>query len=201
MPLPPDLLSANRAWSQRMVGDDPDYFRRLATQQSPKYMWIGCADSRVPANQITGLAPGEIFVHRNVANLVVHSDLNMLSTVQFAVEVLGVEHIIICGHYGCGGVKAALNDERHGLVDNWLNHIRDTVRDHRAELQDLDEGARLDRLCELNVLVQRRNLAMSTVVTDAWHRGHSLSLHAWAYRLDSGLINTLGEAWQGPPMD
>jgi carbonic anhydrase len=159
--------------------------------QQPHYMWIGCSDSRVPANQITDLLPGDIFVHRNVANFVVHTDMNLLSVLQFAVEVLKVEHVIVCGHYGCGGVKAALDAARLGLIDNWLRHIRDVMYLHAEQLKDLDEAARFDRLCELNVLEQARNVCRTSIVQDAWRRNQALMVHAWIYGLQNGLLKDL----------
>ena len=174
----PQLFENNRAWSEAMTRQDPDFFRRLLRQQAPQYLWIGCSDSRVPANEIVGLAPGELFVHRNVANVVVHADLNCLSVMQFAVEVLRVGHIIVSGHYGCGGVLAALRDERLGLVDNWLRHVQDVRWKHSAELDALPtEAQRHDRLCELNVIEQVVNVSQTTVVRDAWARGQSLTVH------------------------
>jgi carbonic anhydrase len=187
------LLDNNRRWAAEKIAADPDFFRRLTGQQAPDYLWIGCADSRVPANEIVGMAPGELFVHRNVANLVVHSDLNCLAVLQFAIDVLAVEHVIVCGHYGCGGVQAALHDDRHGLVDNWLRSIQDTVRAHRAAFDALPVGrAREDRLCELNVIEQVRNVCETTVVQDAWHRRQRVAVHGWVYRLDDGLVRDLG---------
>ncbi|HCZ48230.1 MAG TPA: carbonate dehydratase [Gammaproteobacteria bacterium] len=192
------LLDNNRDWSDGMRASDPEFFPTLAQQQSPHYLWIGCADSRVPANQIVGLLPGELFVHRNVANVVVHSDLNCLSVVQFAVDVLKVEHIIVCGHYGCGGVRAALEDSRLGLVDNWLRHVQDVARRHEGELATLgDIDARHARLCELNVLEQVLNLCGTTTVQDAWLRGGSLSVHGWIYGLDDGRLRDLGISLSG----
>ena len=171
----------------------PDFFERLARQQAPDYLWIGCSDSRVPANQIVGLLPGEMFVHRNVGNVVVHTDLNCLSTIQYAVEVLGVEHIIICGHYGCGGVLAALRDDKMGLVDNWLRHIQDVRGKHRAALDGLPtEVQRHDRLCELNVIEQVANVSQTTMVRDAWAHGRALAVHGWIYGLRDGLLRDLG---------
>ncbi len=187
------LLDNNRRWATEAIARDPDFFRRLTGQQAPDYLWIGCADSRVPANEIVGMAPGELFVHRNVANLVVHSDLNCLSVLQFAIDVLGVEHVIVCGHYGCGGVKAAFHGDRHGLVDNWLRSIQDTARAHCAMLDALPVGrAREDRLCELNVIEQVRHVCETTVVQDAWARRQRLAVHGWVYRLDDGLLHDLG---------
>lgn len=187
------LLENNRAWSDREVADDPDFFRGLATQQNPDYLWIGCSDSRVSANVIVDLAPGEIFVHRNVANLVNHTDMNCLSVIQFAVEVLQVEHIIVCGHYGCGGVMAALDGQRHGLIDNWLRHIQDTAHLYSGELEAIDSPEkRVDRLCELNVVEQVLNVAETTIVLDAWARGQDVKIHGWVYGLKDGLIRELG---------
>ena len=187
------LFENNRAWAADVTRRDPEFFARLSTQQAPKYLWIGCSDSRVPANEIVGLAPGELFVHRNIANVVVHADLNCLSVVQFAVEVLRVRHVIVCGHYGCGGVLAALRDERLGLADNWLRHVQDVRGKHRAELAELaDESARHARLCELNVLEQVVNVSQTTVVRDAWSRGQALSVHGWIYALRDGLLRDLG---------
>ena len=192
------LLENNRRWAAATTARDPEFFKTLARQQAPDYLWIGCADSRVPANEIVGMAPGELFVHRNVANLVVHSDLNCLSVLQFAVDVLGVEHVIVCGHYGCGGVRAALHDERHGLVDNWLRHIQDTARAHRTALDQIPPGvAREDRLCELNVVEQVANVYETTIVQDAWARGQRLTLHGWIYHLDDGLLRDLGLVIEG----
>lgn len=192
------LLAQNRSWAEQMVRDDPDFFARLTHQQAPHYLWIGCSDSRVPANQITGLPPGEMFVHRNVANVVVHADLNCLSTIQFAVDVLRVDHIIVCGHYGCGGVLAALRDEKFGLVDNWLRHIQDVRAKHRAALEALgSEAERHDRLCELNVIEQVVNVCQTTVVRDAWSRGQPIAVHGWIYRLNDGLLRELGMCIKG----
>jgi carbonic anhydrase len=187
------LLENNRAWSEEMTRSDPAFFRRLAEQQAPRYLWIGCSDSRVPANQIVGLLPGEMFVHRNVANLVVHTDLNCLSSLQFAVDVLRVEHVVVCGHYGCGGVLAALRGERLGLVDNWLRHVQDVAARHRARLAALaTEGERHDRLCELNVVEQVLNVCRATVVREAWARGARLAVHGWIYGLGDGRLRDLG---------
>ena len=186
-----DLFSHNRAWAAQMERERPGFFTNLKSQQSPKYMWIGCSDSRVPANQITGLEPGEVFVHRNVANVVVHSDLNCLSTIQFAVDQLKVEHLMVVGHYGCGGVNAALKNLRMGLVDNWLRHIKDVRDRHCAILQAAPPEARLDILCELNVIEQVMNVAQTTVMQDAWARGQRVSLHGWVYGLKDGLLQDL----------
>ena len=188
----PRLFENNRAWAADVLRSDPGFFSRLQHQQAPSYLWIGCSDSRVPANQIVGLMPGEMFVHRNVANVFVHSDLNALSTLHFAVEVLRVSHVIVCGHYGCGGVGAALRGERHGLVDNWLRHVADVREKHRERLGPGNGPAEHDRLCELNVMEQVRNVANTTVVRDAWTRGQPLALHGWIYGLADGLLHDLG---------
>lgn len=188
----PDLFENNRRWAEARRAEDPEFFATLARQQAPDYLWIGCADSRVPANQIVGLLPGELFVHRNVANVVVHTDLNCLSVLQYAVEVLGVEHVIVCGHYGCGGVLAALRDDRFGLIDNWLRNVQAVKRKHAAALDALpDEASRLALLCELNVVEQVRNVAETTVVQAAWERGQPLSLHGWIYGLEDGHLQDL----------
>jgi carbonic anhydrase len=198
------LLANNREWAAEMTRQDPDFFTQLSGQQAPKYLWIGCSDSRVPANQIVGLLPGEMFVHRNVANVVVHADLNCLSAVQFAVEVLRVSHIIVCGHYGCGGVLAALRDDRLGLVDNWLRHVQDVRWKHQMQLDGLlTEAERHHRLCELNVIEQVVNVSQTTVVRDASARGQSLTVHGWIYDLRDGLLRDLdmcvpGEAELAP---
>jgi carbonic anhydrase len=188
-----DLLARNRAWSAGQRARDPDFFHHLATQQAPKYLWIGCSDSRVPANQIIDMEPGEVFVQRNVANVVVHTDLNCLSTIQFAVDVLKVEHILVVGHYGCGGVKAVLDSARLGLVDNWLRHVGDVAQKHARTIGAIDDiGVRHARLCELNVIEQVTNVAATTVVMDAWDRGQKLVIHGWVYSLENGIINDLG---------
>jgi carbonic anhydrase len=188
-----DLFVLNREWAEAVATQDPEFFERLSRQQAPEYLWIGCSDSRVPANQIVGLAPGELFVHRNVANVVVHTDLNCLSVLQYAVDVLGVRHVIVCGHYGCGGVKAALEGTRVGLSDNWLRHVQDVAQQHRDALARCATPAtRYDLLCELNVLEQAHNVARTTVVRDAWARGQQLSVHGWAYGLRDGLLRDLG---------
>jgi len=193
MPVLTDLFANNRAWAAEMVREDPEFFERLSQQQAPRYLWIGCSDSRVPANQIVGLLPGEMFVHRNVANVVVHTDLNCLSTIQFAVEVLRVRHIIVCGHYGCGGVLAALRDEKLGLIDNWLRNVQDVRWKHREEIYALEsEEQRHRRLCEWNVIEQVVNVSRTTVVRDAWARGQELSVHGWVYALQDGLLRDLG---------
>lgn len=187
------LFENNNTWAAEMTQQDPDFFRRLTAQQSPQYLWIGCADSRVPANQIVGLLAGEMFVHRNVANVVVHTDLNCLSAIQYAVDVLGVRHIIICGHYGCGGVLAALQDLSLGLIDNWLRHVQDVRVKHRVQIDALNtEAEQHARLCELNVIEQVTNVKQTTVVRDAWARGQSVTVHGWIYSLSDGLIRDLG---------
>jgi len=193
-----NLLENNRVWADSINANDPDFFRKLANQQSPEYFWIGCSDSRVPANQITGLAPGEVFVHRNVGNIVAETDFNVLAVIQYAVDVLKVRHIIICGHYGCGGVKAALENFRHGMIDNWLAGIRALSRMHRKELSVLSPEAAVDRLCELNVLAQAGHVAHTTILEDAWERGQAISIHSWIYRLDNGLITPLQAPISGP---
>ena len=193
----PELFANNRAWADEMVRADPRFFSRLVAQQAPKYMWIGCSDSRVPANEIVGLLPGEMFVHRNVANLVVHTDLNCLSVMQYAVDVLKVEHILITGHYGCGGVRAALDDRRYGLIDNWLRHVQDVAQQHEAELNALVGEARVDRLCELNVAEQVLNTARSTVIQDAWDRQQPLTIHGCVYGLHDGIMRDLDASVAG----
>jgi carbonic anhydrase len=191
-PLDP-LLQKNLAWSKKIRHDDPEFFPTLSRQQAPTYLWIGCSDSRVPANEICGLLPGEVFVHRNVANIVVHSDLNCLSVMQYAVDVLKIEHIIVVGHYGCGGVRAALGDQKFGLIDNWLRHVQDVITKHRPHLECIaDESRRIDRLCELNVIDQTINAAQTTIVQAAWERGQKLTLHGWVYGLQDGLVRQLG---------
>jgi carbonic anhydrase len=193
------LKANNRAWAERMVSADPDYFRRLVRQQGPKYLWIGCSDSRVPANEIVDLDPGELFVHRNVANLAPPQDANYLSVLQFAVDVLKVEHVMVVGHYGCGGVAAAVDGQRRGLVDHWLHPIREIEREHRKELDAIADGhARLDRLCELNVIRQVRNVASDVFVMEAWERGQNLCVHGWVYSLASGLVEDLNVTVDGP---
>lgn len=186
------LFEQNRAWSEGIRRSEPEFFATLSRQQSPKYLWIGCSDSRVPANEIVGLLPGELFVHRNVANVVVHSDLNCLSVVQYAVEVLKVEHIIVCGHYGCGGVQAALDGRKLGLIDNWLRHIRDVHHKHALAVESVLGPAKLDTLCELNVVEQALHVCQTSIVQDAWARGAKLSVHAWIYGLSDGLVKDLG---------
>ena len=188
-----ELLERNKAWAERMREEDPGFFKRLSTQQAPKYLWIGCSDSRVPANQIMGLAPGEVFVHRNIANLVVHTDLNCLSTIQFAVDLLKVEHILVVGHHGCSGVRASLTGTRVGLADNWLRHVGDVAQKHASLLNGVKlESLRHSRLCELNVIEQVMNVCQTTVIEDAWSRGQPLSVHGWVYSLLDGRVRQLG---------
>ncbi len=187
------LIANNREWSRRITEREPGFFAKLASQQAPRYLWIGCSDSRVPANEIIGLMPGELFVHRNVANIFYAADLNALSVVEYAVNVLKVSHIIVCGHYGCGGVKAAMEPHIHGLIDNWLNKIRDTHAHHRAEIHALPtEEERVDRLCELNVIDQVKSVTQTTIVQEAWLRGQSLTVHGWIYGLKDGHVKDLG---------
>ena len=186
------LLENNKAWAAEVTRQDGNFFKRLSAQQTPHYLWIGCADSRVPANQIVGSIPGDMFVHRNVANVVVHTDLNCLSSIQFAVDVLQVRDIIVCGHYGCGGVLAALKNKKLGLIDNWLRHVQDVLAKHRAQIDSLPtEQEQLDRLCELNVIEQVNNVSQTTVVRDAFARNQSLSVHGWIYGLTDGLLRDL----------
>jgi carbonic anhydrase len=192
------LLANNRVWAAAVSREDPQFFARLAKQQAPQYLWIGCSDSRVPANQIVGLLPGEMFVHRNVANVVVHADLNCLSSIQYAVDVLKVRHIIVCGHYGCQGVLAALRDDRLGLADNWLRHVQDVRWKHAAEIERLPaEEARHRRLCELNVTEQVLNVSQTTVLREAWSRRQELSVHGWIYDIHDGLLHDLGATRDG----
>jgi carbonic anhydrase len=194
------LFANNRTWAEKVNERDPDFFRKLARQQSPQYLWIGCADSRVPANEIVDLLPGELFVHRNIANVVVHTDLNCLAVMQFAVDVLKVSHIIVCGHYGCSGVHAALHRDRIGLADNWLQHVQDVREKHSRRLECIaGEGpVRCDRLCELNVIEQVANVCRTTIVRDAWARGQSLTVHGWIYGLKDGLLRNLQCTSSGP---
>jgi carbonic anhydrase len=187
------LLDQNRAWAENIKASDPDFFQTLAKQQSPRFLWIGCADSRVPATQLAGMMPGEMFVHRNVANVVVHTDFSCLSVMQYAVDVLKVDHIIVCGHHGCGGVKAAMDNLQLGLIDNWLRHVQDVIDAHEETLSKIDdEDERLDRLCELNVIEQVRNVGRTTIVQSAWERGQELVVHGWIYGLQDGLLRDLG---------
>ncbi|HEY0379211.1 MAG TPA: carbonate dehydratase [Pyrinomonadaceae bacterium] len=186
------LIERNRVWAENIKAHTPDFFQKLSEQQSPEYLWIGCSDSRVPANEIVAMSPGDIFVHRNVANVVVHTDLNCLSAVQYAVEALHVKHVIVCGHYGCGGVRAAMLNLRLGLIDNWLRHIQDVMQKHAELLARItDESERLDKLCELNIIEQVSNVCQTTTVQDAWERGQELTVHGWVYGLSDGLIRDL----------
>ncbi len=194
-----NLFDNNVAWAKAEIDADPEFFSRLSSQQAPEYLWIGCSDSRVPANQIMGLLPGEVFVHRNIANVVVHSDFNCLSVLEFAVHVLKVKHVIVCGHYGCGGVKAALQDNKLGLIDNWLRHIRDVREKHEGILTKIDDDEqRHERLCELNVIEQVINVCSTTIVQNAWAAGHELSVHGWVYGIKDGLLRDLKTCVTGP---
>ena len=186
------LFEQNRNWAAKVKEQQPDFFLKLAKQQNPEYLWIGCADSRVPANQITDLLPGEIFVHRNIANLVVHTDLNCLSVIQYAVDVLKVKHIIVCGHYGCGGIKAAMENKENGLIDNWLLNIKDIYRYHQQKIDSLpDKAEKLNLLCELNVVEQVANVCHTTIVQNAWKNGHELAVHGWIYSIEDGILRDL----------
>ncbi|MBN2162717.1 MAG: carbonate dehydratase [Pontiellaceae bacterium] len=192
------LFDSNREWAERISREQPSFFEQLSKQQNPEFLWIGCADSRVPANEIINLPPGEVFVHRNIANVVVHTDLNCLSVIHYAVEVLKVKHIIVCGHYGCGGVRAAMDSDNHGLIDNWLRHIRDVYRFHREELEAIEDmEVRKDRLCELNVIEQVSNVCNTTMLRDAWSKGQELAVHGWIYRLEDGLLHDLDVTVKG----
>ncbi len=187
-----DLLESNREWAEALKAEDPQFFERLSESQNPEFLWIGCSDSRISPTSSVGMLPGEMFVHRNVANLVNHSDMNCLAVMQFAVEVLKVRHIIVCGHYNCGGVKAAFDDARYGLVDNWLRHIQDTMHKYQAELEKLpDYDSRLDKLCEINVIEQIISVGETTIVQDAWDRNQELSIHGWIYRIDEGIYRDM----------
>lgn len=193
------LIDRNVKWAEGILEKDPEFFQKLANQQSPEYLWIGCSDSRVPANQIVDLPPGEVFVHRNIANVVVHTDLNCLSVIQYAVEVLKVKHIIVCGHYGCGGIAAALQDRKLGLIENWLRHIRDVARFNAAELEGLNETDTINRLCELNVKEQVTNVCNTSILRDAWASGREIYVHGWIYDVKNGLIRDVGG--HGGPLD
>lgn len=187
-----NLFDKNKKWAGKIKESDPDFFTKLSLQQSPEYLWIGCSDSRVPANEIVGMLPGEIFVHRNIANLVIHTDLNCLSVIQYAVEVLKVKHIIVCGHYGCGGIKAALDNREHGLIDNWLRNIKDICRYHQAKIDALqDEKEKINLLCELNVVEQVANICHTTIVQSAWKSGQDLAVHGWIYSIEDGILKDL----------
>lgn len=193
------LLDQNRAWAETIKANDPDFFQNLAKQQSPRFLWIGCSDSRVPSTQLVGMVPGEMFVHRNVANVVDHTDFNCLSVMQYAVDVLKVDHIIVCGHHGCGGVKAAMDNLQLGLIDNWLRHVQDVLHEHGELLAKVtDEEKRLDRLCELNVIEQVLNVGRTTIVQGAWQRGQELAIHGWIYGLEDGLLRDLGVSIDNP---
>ena len=193
------IFDENRKWAENIKKSDPDFFSSLSKQQNPEYLWIGCSDSRVPANIITGLPPGDIFVHRNIANVVIHTDLNCLSVLQFAVDVLKIKHIIVCGHYGCGGIKAALENKQHGLVDNWLRHIKDIYRYHEAKLNAItDEQKKFNLLCELNVIEQVANVCHTTIVQNAWRLGRELAVHGWIYGIADGILRDLDVCITGP---
>ncbi len=186
------LFENNRDWASGVTAENPEFFSELAKRQKPEYLWIGCSDSRVPANQVAGLAPGEVFVHRNIANVVAHTDFNCLSVLEYAVNVLQVKHVIVCGHYGCGGVMAAMQGQHVGLIDNWLRHIRDVRQNHAIQLSELeDEKDRINRLCELNVIEQVRNVCATTIVQDRWEKGNPLAIHGWIFGLENGLLNDL----------
>ncbi|HAI97822.1 MAG: carbonate dehydratase [Cycloclasticus sp.] len=188
------LFKNNKEWAESITKEDPDFFTNLSKLQSPEYLWIGCSDSRVPSNQLLNLAPGEVFVHRNIANMVIHSDLNCLSVIQYAVEVLKVKHIIVCGHYGCGGIKASMENSDHGLIDNWLGHIKDVHRLHADELKKISDATdKLHRLCELNVIEQVSNICNTTIVKNAWKNGASLSVHGWIYNIENGILKDIIE--------
>ncbi len=188
-----NLFEQNKKWAEKVKENDPDFFRNLSQQQKPQYLWIGCSDSRVPANQIVGMPPGEVFVHRNIANVVVHTDLNCLSVIQYAVEVLKVKHIIVCGHYGCGGIQAAMENKEHGLIDNWLRNIKDVYRYYETKIDAIeDETARLNKLCELNIIEQVSNVCHTTIVQNAWQHGQELAVHGWIYNIADGILKDLG---------
>ena len=188
------LIERNLAWANAVTENDPDFFTNLSKQQAPEYLWIGCSDSRVPANQIVSLPPGEVFVHRNIANVVVHTDLNCLSVIQYAVEVLKVKHIIVCGHYGCGGIEAAMGKDRLGLIDNWLRHVKDVARFNADKLKQLEHAEKFDLLCELNVMEQVTNVCNTTIVQEAWKNGAELSIYGWIYNIDNGILKELTPA-------
>ena len=192
------LFEKNLAWATALKQENPMFFSQLSMQQAPEYLWIGCSDSRVPANQIVDLPPGEVFVHRNIANVVVHTDLNCLSVIQFAVEVLKVKHIIVCGHYGCGGIEASMDNREHGLIDNWLRHIRDVSRFNAEKLKGLTDKEKFDSLCELNVIEQVTNVCNTTIVKDAWKRGAELSVHGWIYSIENGILKDLDTCYSSP---
>ncbi|MCL1144128.1 carbonate dehydratase [Shewanella gaetbuli] len=185
------LFDNNKNWAERINKEDPSFFEKLAKQQNPEYLWIGCSDSRVPSNQIIDLMPGEVFVHRNIANMVIHTDLNCLSVIQYAVDVLKVKHIMVVGHYGCGGVKASMQNQRFGLIDNWLGHLRDIYRMYQSELNQLDETDKFNRLCELNVIEQVANVTSTPIIQEAWDRGQNVAIHGWIYGINNGLLTDL----------
>jgi len=186
------LFDNNKKWAEKIKESDPEFFSKLSKQQNPEYLWIGCSDSRVPATEIVDLMPGEIFVHRNIANVVVHTDLNCLSVIQYAVDILKIKHIIVCGHYGCGGIKAAMDNQRHGLIDNWLRNIKDTYRHNQSKIQALDsKQAQIDLLCELNVIEQVYNICHTTIVQGAWNSGQPLAVHGWIYSIENGILKDL----------
>ena len=187
----PDLLENNKKWASEIWASNPEFFSRLVAQQAPEYLWIGCSDSRVPANEIVGLLPGELFVHRNVGNLVIHTDMNCLSVLQYAVDMLKIKHVIVCGHYGCGGIQAALENKPHGLVDNWLRHIRDIHHRHQDKLKILGKTEQMRRLCELNAVEQVINVGNTTIMQDAWERGQKIAIHGWIYDIADGLLRDL----------
>ena len=191
------LFDRNQSWANAIKRQDPAFFSKLSVQQAPEYLWIGCSDSRVPANQIIDLPPGEVFVHRNIANVVIHTDLNCLSVLQFAVDVLKVKHIIVCGHYGCGGIKAALENEEHGLIDNWLRHVKDVMRFNKAQFAGLQQEQKLNLLCELNVKEQVGNIAHTTIVQNAWKHGAELNIHGWIYNINNGILKDLNASDSG----
>ncbi|MBE9536854.1 MAG: carbonate dehydratase [Proteobacteria bacterium] len=194
-----DLFEKNKKWARKITEADPDFFARLSKQQNPEYLWIGCSDSRVPANEIVDMLPGEMLVHRNIANLVIHTDINCLSVIQYAVEVLKVKHIIVCGHYGCGGIKAAMDNCEHGLIDNWLRNIKDVYRYHQTQIDSLnDEKEKFDLLCELNVCEQVSNICHTTIVQNAWKSGRELAIHGWIYRIQDGILKDLNVCTTSP---
>ena len=187
-----NIFEKNKKWAAKIKESDPDFFRKLSKQQNPEYLWIGCSDSRVPANEIVGMLPGEMLVHRNIANLVIHTDINCLSVIQYAVEVLKVKHIIVCGHYGCGGIKAAMDNREHGLIDNWLRNIKDVYRYHQDQIESLkNQNEKFDLLCELNVVEQVSNICHTTIIQNAWKSGQELAVHGWAYRIEDGILRDL----------
>ncbi|MBN2731716.1 MAG: carbonate dehydratase [Balneolaceae bacterium] len=192
------IFENNSNWAQIISEEDPDFFKELSKGQAPEILWIGCSDSRVPPNQIMGLSPGDVFVHRNIANVVVHTDLNSLSVIQYAVEVLKVKHVIVCGHYGCGGIKAAIDDQNHGLIDNWLRHIKDVSRFNADSLKALSEEEQISKLCELNVIEQVKNVCGTTIIHDAWKQGQALTVHGWIYALSNGMLKNLDVSISSP---